>query len=52
MHVLEKQTVDVVVRYSEEKRRAVYSKKFFTISISCLSVIFAATLGLTFYLPK
>lgn len=52
LHVLEKQTVDVVVRYSEEKRRAVYSKKFFTISISCLSVIFATTLGLTFYLPK
>jgi len=52
LKMLEKQNVDVVVRYSEEKRRAVYSKKFLTVSMSCLAAILATTLGFVFYLPK
>jgi len=51
LHVLEKQSVDVIVRYSEEKRRAVYARKYFAISMSCLAVIVATTIGIYFYLP-
>ena len=38
LHQLSKQSIDVVVRYNEEKRRAVYASKYLKLSTITLSV--------------
>lgn len=48
---LGKQSVDVVVRFSEEKRRQIYSRRYFNASITGVSVVIVATLALSFLLP-
>ena len=51
LNQLDKQSVDVVVRYSETKRRAVYGLKYLKIGIVIFSVSFVATLALSLTLP-
>ena len=49
---LSKQSVDVVVRFSEEKRRAVYASRYFKLSSISYSVAVVAILVLSFTLPQ
>jgi len=49
---LSKQSVDVVVRYSEEKRRAVYHARYFKIAITSFTIAFVSCLILSLLLPE
>ena len=48
---LTKQSIDVIVTYSEEKRRSIYHKRYFGVAMTSLSVIVASVLALSFLLP-
>jgi hypothetical protein len=52
LHQLDKQSVDVVVRYSETKRREVFHKKYFKIAMAMLTASFIGILIMSMTLPQ
>ena len=48
---LTKQSIDVITIYSEEKRRAIYHKRYFGVAMTSLAGIIASVLALSFLLP-
>lgn len=51
LHNLSKQSVDVIVRFNEEKRRKMYSKRYFNIAITSLSLAIVPIIALCVTLP-
>ena len=51
LHNLEKARVDVIVRYSEEKRRETFGTKYLKVSISSISVVLVACLIMHVSIP-
>jgi hypothetical protein len=52
LHQLDKQSVDVVVRYSETKRREIFYAKYFKIAMVTLSASFIGILVMSMTLPS
>lgn len=52
LHNLERQSVDVVVRFSEERRRKVYAQRYFNMGNFCVVALAAASVALAFVLPS
>jgi hypothetical protein len=48
---LSKQSIDVIVKYSEEKRRKIYNRRYFTVATTTMSVVIVGVLALFFLLP-
>ena len=48
---LTKQSIDVITIYSEEKRRAIYHRRYFGVAMTSLAGIIASVLALSFLLP-
>jgi len=48
---LSQQSIDVVVTYSEEKRRQVFYRRYFGAAITSLSLVIVPVLALSFLLP-
>jgi len=51
LHNLERVSVDVVVRYKEEKRRQVYSSRYFKVAVSALVVLAGSIIATIIVLP-
>jgi hypothetical protein len=51
LHNLERASVDVVVRFSEEKRRKVYAARFFKVSNICIAILAACCVACGILLP-
>lgn len=50
-HNLSKQSVDIIVQYDEDKRRHLYSQRYFTVAISTLSFLIVLTMIVSLTLP-
>jgi len=48
---LSKQSIDVVVSYSEEKRRQFFYRRYFGAAMTSLSLVIVTILALSFLLP-
>lgn len=51
-HHLSKQSIDVIVRFNEEKRRKVYSRRYFNTAITSVSIAIVPIIALSFVLPE